>query len=138
MDGLTMIVRFTLGGGRSTTTSVPAVVADEVGNVDIFAFCLLEAIPGAVLIEVWTDGRSPGKDKPDPPDAVARPPKAENAPEIDDVVLVAAAVLMLAGLSETHDPPDGALPRLTVDPFPSLPGPQALWGRAEGPFLPPL
>jgi hypothetical protein len=42
-----MIVRYELGNGTDTYASVPARMADQVGNPQVLAWCLLDVVPGA-------------------------------------------------------------------------------------------
>ena len=137
-----MIVRWELRDGRNATASVPARMADQVGNPQILAWCLLEAVPRAACIEIWVNGRS----REDKPDAVARPPKAENAPQPNDLVMDIATAIMLMASSQPADPHDGsahpqtgAPPWLTRSRCTPRPAPQGLRGRAHGdPNRPPV
>ena len=125
-----MIVRYELVNGASAHVSVPARMADRVGNLDILAWCLLEAVPNAAGIEIWADGRDATRK----PDAVARSPKAENVPPATDLVVDIATVIMLTPPEHGRSagPQTGASPWLTRSRCTPRPAPQGLRGRAHG------
>lgn len=92
-----MIVRYELDTGRHACATVPARQADQLGNLDIFAWNLLEAVPGAACIQVWANGRSVL----DAPDAEARPPQPEGTPPPSRLVLDVATAIMLTEADQT-------------------------------------
>ncbi|ONH24965.1 hypothetical protein [Pseudofrankia asymbiotica] len=124
-----MIVRYELGNGTDTYASVPARMADQVGNPQVLAWCLLDVLPGAACIEIWVNGRS-FRDK---PDAVARPPKAENVPSPTELVLDIATAILLA--SDHADTQTGAPAWLTRGRA-SVPTRDVLRGRATRKYPP--
>jgi hypothetical protein len=100
-------------------------MADQVDNLDILAWCLLDAVPSATCIEIWAYGRP----MTETPDAVARPPKAENAPAPTDLVLDIATAILLAK-DQADNQQTGAPSWLTRQRC--TPRPEVLRGRAIG------
>ena len=132
-----MIVRFELVNGASAPVSVPARMADQVGNLEVLAWCLLEAVPNAARIEIWANGRAMTRK----PDAVATAPTAENVPPATDLVLDIATVIMLTPSEPpgSAHPQTGAPPWLTRSRCTPRPAPQGPRGRAHGdPNRPPV
>jgi hypothetical protein len=123
-----MIVRYQLDDGTDAYATVPASMANQVGDMQQLANALLVAIPNAACIQVWTDGKS----FLDPPDAVARPPKAHPAPEPSTLVLDVATAIMLTAEADQTALLAGAPAWLTRSHCTPRLGPQVLRGRATG------
>jgi hypothetical protein len=92
-----MIVRYELDDGRDTYATVPASMADQIGDYSALADALLAAVPGAVCIQVWADGRN----FLDPPDAEARPPRPDPASTPSGLVLDVATAIRLTEADQT-------------------------------------
>jgi hypothetical protein len=122
-----VIVRYELDDGGDTYATVPASVADQIGDMQALADALLVAIPRAVCIQVWADGRS----FLDPPDAEARSPRPDPAPAPSALVLDVATAIMLTEADRTA-PLAGAPAWLTRSHCTPRLGPQVLRGRAAG------
>jgi hypothetical protein len=124
---VTVIVRYELDNGDDTYATVPASMADQIGDMRALTDALLVAIPRAACIQVWADGKS----FLDPPDAEARSPQPDPAPTPSDLVLDVATAIMLTEADRTA-PMAGAPAWLTRSRSTPRLGPQVLRGRATG------
>jgi hypothetical protein len=119
-----MIVRYELDNGDDAYATVPARMADQIGNLKELAEGLLSAVPRAACVQVWADGRS----FLDAPDAEARPAQPDPAPTPSDLVLDVATAIMLT--KEQASAQTGAPPWLTRNRCPQRP--EVPRGRATG------
>jgi hypothetical protein len=94
-----MIVRYELDHGGNTYATVPARIAEKIGDVGEMARGLLVAIPGATRVQIWSDGRSFS----DTPDADYTAPLADPPKPSNFVIDVATAVLLLADEATHHE-----------------------------------
>ncbi|MBL7494152.1 hypothetical protein I6A60_13525 [Frankia sp. AgB1.9] len=127
-----MIVRYELDGGGDTFATVPARLAERIGDVTEMARGLLVAIPGAARIQIWSDGRSFS----DEPDADARAPLADPPIPGNLVLDVATAVIVLADIG--HTIPTGPPAWLRRERGGTAPAPEVPQGRATRGPLPPV
>jgi hypothetical protein len=122
-----MIVRYELDDGRDTYATVPASMADQIGDMKALADALLVALRGAVRIQVWANGKS----FLDPPDAEARSPRPDPAPAPSDLVMDVATAIRLAEAAQTARP--AGAPAWLTGPRPTPGrGPHARRGPATG------
>ena len=122
-----MIVRYELDAGDDTYATVPASMADQVGDMDALAQALLVAVPRAACIQVWAGGKT----FLDPPDAEARPPWPDPSPKPSDLVLDIATAITLTEADETAIL-TGAPSWLRRNRCTPRSGPRTLRGHATG------
>ncbi|ADP79672.1 hypothetical protein FraEuI1c_1614 [Pseudofrankia inefficax] len=127
-----MIVRCELDGGSDRSATVPARIAERIGDVGEMARGLLVAIPGAARIQIWSDGRSFG----DEPNADVRAPLADPPRPSNLVLDVATAVIVLADIARTI--PTGPPPWLNRGQGRAAAAPGVPRGRATRGPLPPV